>query len=479
MSENKEIKGKILIVDDEPDLLESCARILEGAQYECVTTSDPYEAVSLALSVRPNAVLTDYKMPGKSGMEILKGIHMALPYVPVVMISAYATVDGVVDAVKLGAFDYLPKPFSTDELVVTIRRAVDQCNLHLENVALKDRLREDFFNKYLVGKHPRMLKIIEMIEKVSATDTNILLHGESGVGKEQVAKGIHAQSKRAAKPFLLVGCATLTREALEAAPEKSENMPDKRSHKSVFEAAEGGTLYLERIEDLDMVLQARLLKALQDKKTPRMGEWEMIPIDVRVIASSSRDLRKMMTAGKFREDLYYCLNIVKIDILPLRRRKEDIGILCGHFLKEYAREKKEKLKTLSHESLSKLMEYDWPGNVSELRGVIETAASLASGDMLEPHDIPENVLQSASLRGQTFKEAKRIWIRQFERNFLEDLLLVNKGNISQASEDAGIARMSLYRMLKRNNLTQLAIHERSMEKGRLAGKGAARGGRSK
>ncbi|HEB71723.1 MAG TPA: sigma-54-dependent Fis family transcriptional regulator [Nitrospirae bacterium] len=479
MSENKKIKGTVLVIDDEPDLLESYARILEAGRYKCITTSDPFEASSLALSARPNAVITDFKMPGKSGVDILRDVRRQIPYVPVIIISAYATVEGVVEAVKLGAFDYLPKPFTSDQLIITVRRAVDQCRLYLENIALKDKLQEDFFNHHLVGKHPRILKIIKMIEKVSAAKTNILLYGEQGVGKEQVARAIHKNSERANGPFVPVDSATLTRENLEAAPVKGANRSSDSQNKSVFEAAEGGVLYLEKIEDLDIGIQAKLLKALQDKETVRRGGWEAVRIDVRMIASSTRDLREALNDGQLREDLYYHLNILKIEIPPLRHRKEDIGILCDHFLKEYARREDTRPKTLSFESLSKLMEYNWPGNISELRDVIETEASLSNSDTLALKDIPENAQPPGPLSGLTFKEAKRVWMRQFERQFLEDLLLMNKGNISQASEEAGIARMSLYRMLKRNDLTKLALHERSVEKGRLSDEGPETGGRRK
>jgi len=480
MSKNSKIKGTVLVIDDEPDLLESYARILEAERYKCITTSDPFEASSLALSTRPDAVITDFKMPGKSGVDILRDVCADIPYVPVIIISAYATVEGVVEAVKLGAFDYLPKPFTSDQLIITVRRAVDQCRLYLENLTLKNKLHEDFFNHYLVGKHPRILKIIEMIEKVSAAKTNILLHGEQGVGKEQAARAIHKNSERANGPFVSIDSATLTRENLEAAPVvKGASGSADKPFISVFEAAEGGVLYLENIENLDIGVQAKLLKALQDKEMARQGGWKAVPIDIRMIASSARDLRDALNEGRFLEDLYYQLNIVKIEIPPLRHRKEDIGILSDHFLKEYARKENTRPKTLSSESLSKLMEYNWPGNISELRYVIETEASLSDSDTLALKNIPENAEPPGPLSGLTFKEAKRVWMRQFERQFLEDLLLMNKGNISQASEEAGIARMSLYRMLKRNDLTKLALRERSVEKGRLSDKGPETSGRSR
>ncbi len=461
MHENRKTKGIVLLIDDEEDLLESCARILEDEGYECVTTTDSRNALELARRVRPWVVVTDYKMPGKNGVEILNEINGEFPDAPVVMISAYATTEGVVHAVKMGAFDYLTKPFSSDQLVVTIRRAFTQYRLKIENAALKIKLRNDFFNHYFVGKHPKFLGIVDLIKKVADTESNILIHGETGTGKELAARAIHIHSARSEHPFLVVDSKTLTKEMLEASPRGDTDDSSSHAHKSVLEATHGGTLYLEKVEELDMGLQGRLLKILQDKKTQRRGEWDWVPIDVRIIASTTSDLHVATARQEFRENLYYFLNVVNIRIPSLRERKEDIGILCDIFLKRVAEKQNTPPKSIHHDTLAKLMEYEWPGNVRELRSVIEMTASVTMGQTLMVKDIPEHVRQASLISGLAFKEVKEKWLKRFEKQYLENLLLATNGNISKASEEAGIARMSLYRMIKRNDLTRLATHERS------------------
>lgn len=457
MREPTAVKPVALMIDDEPDLLESCARILEDEALEVVTTTDSAGALELARRVRPNVVVTDFKMPGKSGMDILREIRAEFPHTPVVMISAYATIPGVVDAVKLGAFNYLTKPFSSDQLIVVVRQALESNRLLTEIAELKGRLRDSFFESAFVGKHPRFLKVVEMIKKVAATNSSVLIHGETGAGKEMVGRAIHLHGPRADKPFIVVDCATLNQESLEAsgAPGNGDGAP-----LSVFEAADGGTLYLEKAESLDLGMQARLLRIMQEKQIQLHGKWEWKPVDVRMIASATSDLHEAMVGKKFRENLYYCLSVVNIHIPLLRERKEDIGILCDHFLKSLAAREGSAPKTLSHETLTRLMEYDWPGNVRELKNVIETAAALCDGPALALGDLPEHIRETRALRGLSYREAKRRWLEQLERRYLENLLTTNKGNISRASEEAGIARMSLYRMLKRNNLSQLADMER-------------------
>ncbi|VAX25475.1 Signal-transduction regulatory protein FlgR [hydrothermal vent metagenome] len=469
MHEEKITAGTILLVDDEPDLLENCARILEEENYKCVTTTKSVEVMGLIKEHSPGVVVTDYKMPVKNGVEVLKDVSSRYPHIPVVMISAYTTIPGVVEAVKTGAFDYLTKPFSSDQLIITVGRALDQFRLRMENIALKTELQNDFFNHYFVGKHPRFLKIVDLIKKVAPTDSNILIFGETGTGKELVAKAIHIHSKRAQEPFIVADCATLTKETLESARVAGDE-PGEPTHKSVFEAAEGGTLYLEKIEDLDLSMQARLLRILQDKTLPRSGEWEWVPVDVRVIASTTSDLHAAMSEKKFRETLYYCLNVVNIDIPPLRERREDIGILCDHFLRRKSESDGSPVKIVHHDPLARLMEYKWPGNVRELQSVIETAASLAEDNTLGVESLPRSLLQSNSASRLSFKEAKKKWIEGNEKQYLENLLLSNGGNISKASEEAGIARMSLYRMIRRNNLSKLAVHERSTIKNNPADK---------
>jgi DNA-binding NtrC family response regulator len=445
-----------ILVDDEPDLLESCARILEGEGYRCVTTTDGAQVAELVRTHNPSVVVTDFRMPGRNGIDVLRDIHSAFPEVPVIMVSAYATIDGVVQAVKLGAFDYLVKPFTTDQLTITVRRASERFRLQTENATLKKKLKDDYFNHFFVGKHPKFLKCVEIIQKVADSESNVLIHGETGSGKEMAARAIHIHSKRAGGPFIVVSCSTLTQETLEASSAVD-------SAKGVFEAAAGGTLYLTQVEELDQSMQARLLHILQERRTPKRGEWDWVPIDVRIIASTPVDLQSAVTQKKFRENLYYCLNVVSLSMPSLRERKEDIGILCDLFLKRIAERKGLPRVDLSPDSLERLVEYYWPGNVRELMNALETAAPLSDNKVITARDLPEEVRSHNSLHGLSFKEAKKRWMEQFEKLYLENLLIDNKGNISKASEEAGIARMSLYRMLQRTGLKELAPHVKSAE----------------
>jgi DNA-binding NtrC family response regulator len=340
---------------------------------------------------------------------------------------------------------------------------LEQFRLQKENYALKEKLRDDFFNHYFVGKHPKFLKVVQLIRKIAETESNALVQGESGTGKELAARAIHLHSRRAERPFLVVDCATLTKEMIEAAPASRSGL-EESAKKSIFEVADGGTLFLEHVEELNPAIQARLIRILQDRKVPRGCEWEWVSVNVRLIASTTTDLYSAVTQKKFRENLYYSLNVVNINLPSLWERKEDIGILCDHFFRQIADRGGTKVHNLHPDTLAKLMEYDWPGNVRQLQNVIERVVSLSENMTLMVKNLPDEIKYYNGNVGLSFKDAKNKWLRQFEKLYLENLLFTNKGNISRASEMAGIARMSLYRMLKRTGLHELVMHERLVEK---------------
>jgi len=451
--------GVVLLVDDEPDLLESCERILSDEGFICVTTTKSAGAIELAREHKPEVIVTDFLMPGKNGMDILKEAKSEFGNVPVIMISAYATTRGVVEAVKSGAFDYLTKPFSSDQLVITVRRALEQCRLQRENAVLKKRLQDNFFNNRFVGKHPSFLKAVRLIRKVAASESNVLIKGETGTGKEIAARAIHMHSKRADGPFLVVDCSILSKEMTEASRGGAD------SHECIFETADGGTVYLEQVEELDPIIQARLIRIIRDRRCPKAGGLqETVPVDVRFIASTTVDLYSAMLKKQFRENLYYCLNVVSVDIPPLRERKEDIGILCDHFFGEMAVEESIQPPSLHPDTLAKLIEYDWPGNVRQLRNVIQRAVSISEEPALNVEYLPEEIRYFTGSADMSYSESRRQWLQQFEKKYLENLLLANRGNISRASEMAGVARMSFYRMLKRTGLQNLVAHERESAK---------------
>ncbi|MDH5541679.1 MAG: sigma-54 dependent transcriptional regulator [Nitrospinota bacterium] len=457
------IKKLVLLIDDEADLLENCARILDEENYSCITTTDSTKALELARLHNPQVVITDFLMPEKNGMEVLRDIHAVFPQIPIIMFSAFATIDGVVEAVKSGAFDYLTKPFTSDQLIITVERAFAQYRLKEENKNLKEKLQADFFNHFFVGKHPRFLKTVEMIRKVAQSKSNALIYGETGTGKELAARAIHMLSDRANGPFHVVDCTTVTKEMIEPPTSTSAGNSDN-AVENIFDASEGGTLYLEHVDELDPTKQAKLVRVLQDRKVPYDMGWKAIKMNVRLIASTTTDLYTAVTNNMFRENLYYFLNVVKIDIPPLRERLEDIGILCDHFFKDLADGNGMEVPSLHPDALVKMMEYRWPGNVRQLRNVLEGAVSLAEGRVILVKSLPKEIRSSVSHNDLPLKEARTKWLEQFERYYLENLLLATRGNMSKASEKAGIARMSLYRMVKRTGLHELVMHERSAEK---------------
>lgn len=446
-------KPRILLVDDEQDLLESCLRILEGENYDCITTANSLEVPDLLREKRPWVVVTDFLMPGKNGLEILVDANRISPRTPVIMISAYATVERVVEAVKVGAFDYLTKPFSSDQLVITVRRAVERYRLGMENDELRKKLRDEFFSSFFVGKHPRFISIQEQIYRIAPTQSSVLIQGETGTGKELAARAIHLYGNRADKPFIVADCSTLSEEMLRTAPFDGADSGKPRE-RSLFEAANGGTIYLEQVEDLDMAMQARLLRILQDRRIQQGADWQWAPLDIRVIASSTVNLQDAVYQKKFRENLYYCLNVIGITIPPLRERKEDITVLCDHFLRQMPGKNGLPLKVLHPDALARLMAYDWPGNVRELRNVIERAASMSDEKTIMTKHLQDEVLNADGTGNLTFREARKLYLDKFEKLYLENLLLKNNGNISRASEHAGITRMSFYRILKRIGLVK-------------------------
>ncbi|MDH5637798.1 MAG: sigma-54 dependent transcriptional regulator [Nitrospinota bacterium] len=463
--------ARVVLVDDEPDLLESCLRILEDERISCVGSTDPTEALRMIRAMRPEVVVTDFKMPGMNGVELMAVIKGEFPEMPVIMISAYATIEGVVEAVKSGAFDYVTKPFSPDQLVITVRRALEKNKLVKENDMLRQKVREDFLRNNFVGRSRAMAQITQIITKVASSRTCVMIQGETGSGKRTAAMAIHVHGGRDGAPFVAVDCAELTKDQLLAPPAapRAEGAGPEDDTRNFFLAAEGGTLYLDGVDRLVPHTQAKLATVLQNKGADLSGRRESAPLNARVICSTDVDLKGMVNEGRFRQDLYFLLNVVNIHIPPLRERPEDIPPLCESFLMAMARRDGGEPTTAGNDFLRILAEYHWPGNVRELMGALETAVAGASSNELTSADLPDNIRRQGAMRGMTYKKARETCLGKFERDFLENLLYTCKGNITQASETAGIARMSLYRMIKRNSLVDMVSHEREAEKAKGAG----------
>lgn len=457
-------KAKILVIDDEVDMLENYSRLLKKREYECFTLSDGKKVLEIIDSFCPDIVLTDLRMPEMSGLDILDKVKELNPGIPVIIVTAYGDIPTAVESVKRGAFDFITKPFSSEGLGIVLDRALKYKNLTDENRKLREqlRIRYDFD---IVGKSAAMQEVIKVINRVATTDANILLTGESGTGKEMVARVIHSKSQRSEKPFIPVDCAALPENLLESelfGYEKGAFTGATSIKRGLLEAAHEGTLFLDEIGDMPYILQAKLLRTLQERVVRRLGSNKFLPIDIRIISATNRDLKKAVQEGAFREDLYYRLNVIHINIPPLRERNEDIPLLAIHFLKRFNSLHRKDVTSISPEAMSALEDYPWLGNVRELQNVIERAVIMRDKGMVELEDLPENLRVSEfkdvggsadyePLSQRSYKDAKEAWLAAFEKNYLQSLL-EKSVNISRAADMAGINRRTIHRLIKRYNL---------------------------
>ncbi len=452
---------KIVVIDDEADMLENCARIIRKLGYKCITIQDSALAAEIIGREMPSIVLTDFAMPGLNGLDLLRISKEINPDCMVILISGYATIPNVVEAMKEGAFDYLAKPFSAEQLRVALERAVRHKNLEEENRYLRTQLAQSHGMDNMLGSSLAMRKVFDTIRKVSATDTNILIYGESGTGKELVARSIHSNSNRNEKPFVPVDCASLPENLLESelfGHEKGTFTGADTTRPGLLEFANGGTFFLDEIGEMGLNLQAKFLRVLQERQFRRVGGRKMIDIDIRLIAATNRDLEEGVGRGTFREDLYYRLNVISIKLPPLRDRVGDAPLLADHFLREFASSSRNGPAGISSEAMKLLEEYAWPGNVRELQNVISRAVTLCAGDIINPEDLPEYIRASSKPRipaikeGGSFKESKKRWLVDFEKDYLSDLLARNGNNISRAAKEAGIDRKTIHRLLNKYKL---------------------------
>ena len=451
-------KERILVVDDEEDMLENCSRILDRLGYEPLLESDGGKGVVRFEQEHPMVTLTDLRMPGMDGLEVLRTIRRIDPDALVILFTAFATVETAVEAVKEGAFDYIPKPFSADQLQLVIERALTQRRLLEENRRLREQLTETYRFENIVGRSRPMAQVFDLIKKVAASEANILVVGESGTGKELIARCIHANSHRAARAFVPVDCASLPEHLLESelfGHERGAFTGAIATRRGLFEEANGGTSFLDEVGDIPLPLQAKLLRVLQERQVRRVGGNRFIDVDVRVISATHQNLAEMVQQGRFREDLYYRLNVISLPLPPLRDRPGDIPILAYHFLRKYAAQSGKEIKGISPETLELLEAYPWAGNVRELQNVMERAVVLSEAEMINPVELPVSLRlpqkAPAALVADhlSLKKAKRQWLEAFEREYLVALLKKHQGNISQAAKTAGVDRKTIHRLIKR------------------------------
>jgi DNA-binding NtrC family response regulator len=451
-------KGRILVIEDDEEMLENYSRLLKRMDYECIMEKDSVKATEELSRLSPDVILTDLRMPGKSGFDILSASKELNPDMPVILITAYANISTAVEAVKQGAFDFIAKPFTSEQLRIAIERAMRQKTLTDENKQLKEQLKASSMIDEIIGKSPAIQEVIEVIKRVSQTDANILITGESGTGKELVAKAIHARSLRKPEPFIPVDCAALPENLLESelfGYEKGAFTGANTSKPGLFETAHGGTLFLDEIGEIPMTMQAKLLRAIQERQVRRLGSNKFISIDVRIISATNREIKKSVQEKTFREDLYYRLNVIQISVPPLRERRGDIPVLALHFMDRFAALNKKDIRSISPDAMGVMENYSWPGNVRELQNIMERAVVLCDADKITIEDLPKEVCMAPPplpVENLLYKDAKEAWLAAFEKNYLSSLLKGTSGNISRAAQKAGIDRKTIHRLIKRYKL---------------------------
>lgn len=438
-------KVKILVVDDEVIVRESLRDWLNDLGHSVLTAENSTQALDIIKDKQPAIAIVDLVMPGMNGIELLKKIKAVSPRTEVVIITAYGSITTAIEAMREGAHDYIEKPFCPEKAELIIQKLVEHQRLVDENISLQRKLEERYRFENIIAKSSRMQQIIETIKVVAKSNATVLITGESGTGKELVARAIHCQSYRKDKPFIAVSCAALPESLLESelfGHEKGAFTGANVRHKGKFEIANSGTLFLDEIGDMSPNIQVHLLRVLEEKEFTRVGGNELINVDVRVISATNKDMKKAVANRQFREDLYYRLNVVTIELPPLRERKEDIPILAEHFLKKFAVENQKQVTEFSPEAIDFLLRYEWPGNIRELENTIERAVILTKNTYIEVSDLREESL----ILVNTIPHVKNL--EDVEKNHILNVIKETGGNCSEAARILGISRMTLYNKLK-------------------------------
>ena len=447
---------KILVVDDEAIIRDSLKDWLSDAGYPVLTAEDGHQALGLIEKERPGIAIIDLVMPGMDGIELLKKAKEIWPGVEVIIITAYASIPTAIEAMKQGAYDYVEKPFSVERVELLIKKLVEHRRLVQENISLQQKLDQRYRFEDIITKSPKMQKVIELIKIVAKSNATVLITGESGTGKELVARAIHSQSYRKDKPFVPVSCAALPESLLESelfGHEKGAFTGAHALRKGKIEFAHQGTLFLDEIGEMSANIQVHLLRVLEEREFARVGGNELIRVDVRVVSATNRDMKEAIASGKFREDLYYRLNVVTIDLPPLRDRKEDIPLLASHFLKKFAAENQKDVSGFSPEVIDFLLKYQWPGNVRELENTVERAAILAQNSKIQLSDVLQrnSPLVEPASPGRTLEE--------LEKNHIMTILNETGGSYAKAAKILGISRTTIYNKAKAYGLCVKKINK--------------------
>ncbi len=450
-------KAKIHIIDDEPIIHEVLGDLLSAEGYEVENSTNGEEALGKYSSLAFDLVLLDLLMPGMDGIEVLKNLKKIDPYAVIIIITAYASIESAISAMKIGAFDYIQKPFKHDELLLTVKRAVEHKKLQDENLRLKDELKRKFSFENIIGKSKVMQNVFETIKAAAPTRSTILIQGESGTGKELVARAIHQNSDRGAYPFIVVNSGSLPPDLLEShlfGHVKGAFTGAVSQKKGLFEAADKGAIFFDEISSLNLETQAKLLRVMQDREFMRLGGTKTIRVDVRVIAATNSNLEDLITHKTFREDLFYRLNVIKIELPSLRERKEDIPLLVKHFLEIYSKENKKEIIDVTEDVMEIIEGYDWPGNIRELENLIERAVVLTKSKVITRESLPPFLLSLPHEEKKLYSSLKdelnlKEQIQFFQKKAIIEALRKTNGVQKKAASLLGIKPTTLNEMIKR------------------------------
>jgi two-component system response regulator GlrR len=441
---------KILVVDDDENLLDLIKIRLEASGYQVTIAGHEKEAKKLVARQNFNAAVVDLQLVGQDGISLMEELHRDAPSLPVIILTAHGSIESAVDAMRRGAFTYLTKPFDSRELILQIERALEKNRLTGEINRLRQLVEEQYDFGNIVARSEPMRRVLDQVTRIAGTDSTVAIYGDSGTGKELIAKAIHVASPRKEFPYLTINCAAIPENLLESelfGHEKGAFTDAIRKKPGLFVRAQRGTVFLDEIGDLPLSLQAKLLRVLQERTITPVGGEEQVDIDVRMIVATNKDLKEEVRKGNFREDLFYRVHVIPVLIPPLRERKEDIPPLVEHFLRKHGEQPGKKISTITPAALQKLMLYDWPGNVRELENTIQFALAMSESDTINA----ELILPSSTGRSPlpTLNEARAVC----EKTYLRNLLKATVGNVSRAAELAGKYRADLYNLLKKHGLS--------------------------
>ncbi len=449
-----EEKTLILVVDDDPGHLVALKTIIRSWGYEVLAVDDGSVAVAEVRKRAFDLILMDVRMTVMGGMEALKNIKAYNPAIPILIMTAYSSVESAVEALKLGAYDYLTKPLDFEVLKLSIERAREHLTLKVENRSLKEKLRNGSRADEIVGTSEGMRELMEMASMVAPSDATVLITGESGTGKELIARAIHHNSRRNKAPFVIVNCGAISEPLLESelfGHEKGAFTGAERRHHGRFEQADGGTIFLDEVGEMSKGMQSKLLRVIQERELQRVGGGNIISVDVRILSATNRDLKADAEEGSFREDLYYRLNVVTLNMPPLRERAEDIPLLAQHFLGIYAEKNRKTVKGFSPQAMDMLLKYSWPGNIRELENAVERAVILLSGDYISERELPM-AISRADLDGiggeRQGDEGETRPLMEIEKEVILKALAASGGNKSETARRLGINRKTLHKKLK-------------------------------